>query len=246
MSPARDPFFPTTHWTLIARLKGSDQQEVRRALDDICRQYHYPLYCYIRRRGLSHHDAEDALQEFMAKLLRLETFEQAQPEHGKLRGLLCVALQRFLISHHQSSAKQQQQREISVHDDTLPLEQAEQRYLKERFTEADTPELIFDRQWARELMARVMAQLGDSYAARGKRAVFDALLPSLLSGDTLHGEPVAELAAQLGMTAGNLRIAKNRLLSRYRDLLEKEVAQTVPEAEVRAEIAHLMQAFARR
>ena len=37
--------FPATHWTLIHRLRSGDAVVARRALDDLCTQYHYPLYC---------------------------------------------------------------------------------------------------------------------------------------------------------------------------------------------------------
>lgn len=73
--PKGESRFPTTEWTLISRLKSEDGATSARALDDLCRQYHYPLYCLIRSRGLAHHDAEDALHDFLAKLLRLESLQ---------------------------------------------------------------------------------------------------------------------------------------------------------------------------
>src|SRR5687767_4122376 len=111
MQPRDDGRFPTTHWTLIARLKGPDDGDARRALNEICAQYHYPLYCYIRRRGLEHHDAEDALHDFLARLLRLDSLEKASAAQGRLRGYLCVSLQRFLISRHQSAGQRMKDRE---------------------------------------------------------------------------------------------------------------------------------------
>ena len=64
---------PTTQWTLVARLNSGDAEHARAALDELCRAYHYPLYCQIRRRGLDHHDAEDALHDFLAA--------QSAPDH---------------------------------------------------------------------------------------------------------------------------------------------------------------------
>ena len=103
---------PTTHWSLIARLKGVDTEQARMALDELCRAYHYPLYCYIRRRGLPHHDADDVLHEFLAKLLRLDTFGVADAEKGRLRSFLLVALRRFLNTWHKDQQKRRE-REIS-------------------------------------------------------------------------------------------------------------------------------------
>lgn len=39
-----------TQWSLFPLSRGGDEQEPMRALNRLCSQYHYPLYCYIRRR----------------------------------------------------------------------------------------------------------------------------------------------------------------------------------------------------
>ncbi len=245
MHPPGNGQFPTTHWTLIERLKSGDEREVRSALEDICTQYHYPLYCYIRRRGLNHHDAEDVLHDFLAKLIRLETFELADREQGRLRGFLSFTLQRFLNSRHRDTQHERQLISLD-HSAAFSLETAAQRYLSERFTDSDSPERVFERQWARELLNQVLQQLGEYYAKRGKSEIFNALRPTLLGGGSLRGEPVEALAERLGMTPGMLRITKMRLLTKYRELLEKEVLRTVEDKEdVRSEIEHLMSLFAK-
>ena len=242
MIPPSDGTFPETHWTLIQRLKSPDPSTVRRALDELCRQYYYPLYCYIRHRGLEHHDAEDALQDFLVKLLRLGTFEEADASRGRLRAFLGTALRRFLINWR---------RDHSARDRAASLELAttghdrEQRYREERFTEAETPEFIFDRQWGLEVLHRVIHRLGKSYAARGRTCVFETLRPVLHAGGSLRGEDTSRLAAALDTTEGAVRVALSRLLRDYRGILEDEILQTVDSrAEVETEIAHLLQVFA--
>jgi RNA polymerase sigma-70 factor (ECF subfamily) len=240
MVEAKDARFPTTSWTLIARLKGGDAEDARRALDELCTQYHYPLYCYIRRSGLDHHDAEDALHDFFAKLLRLEVFAEAEPEQGRLRALLGTALRRFLANWHRDRPHRNQ--EVSA-DATVG---DEQRYRAERFIEAETPERIFERKWGHELLARVLVRLGESYAKRGRSAVFEELRPALAAGGTLRGGDAPEIAARLGMSEGALRAALARLLTEYREVLEAEVRQTVERPEdVEDEIAHLLSLFQR-
>lgn len=164
--------FPATHWTLVQRLHSGDSAVVRRALDDLCAQYHYPLYCYLRRRGLSYEDAEDALHDFLAKLLRLDAFAQADATKGRLRSFLATMLQRFLINWRRDHAERYQESSL---DDLPRADEAEERYQQEQFTEHDTPEIIFDRKWGRELLVRVLRRLGESYAHKGKAALFKAL-----------------------------------------------------------------------
>ena len=185
MADDKDARFPTTRWTLIARLKGGDAEDVRIALDDLCTQYHYPLYCYIRRCGLDHHDAEDALHDYFAKLLRLGVFAGAEPEQGRLRAFLGTGLRRFLANWQRD--RPHRQREVSSDAVTVTADN-ERRYRMERFIETETPERIFERKWGHELLARVLVRLGESYSKRDRTAVFKALQPALAAGGTLRGE----------------------------------------------------------
>ncbi len=237
--------FPTTQWALIERLSAGDTKDARLALDELCAQYHYPLYCYIRSRGLEHYDAEDALHDFLVRQLRLDSLKRASEGRGRLRHFLTVSLKRFLITRHQAKATRMQERCLSLEALQGAMDKAEQRYLKERFTDGHTPEHVFDRQWAHELLARVLRRLGEHYASRGREALFKALRPSLLAGGSLRGQPVEAMAESLGTTAGALRTAQLRLLAKYREFVEAEVAQTVSDpADVRGEIEYLMSLFA--
>lgn len=239
MKESLDGRFPTTHWTLIQRLKSEDALVSTRALEDLCRQYHYPLYCYIRRRGLDHHDAEDALHDFLAKLLRLDSLQDTEAARGRLRGFLCTSLQRFLINWHERR-RHSTQRVKSLED----LSESEKRYQMEHLTDADTPERIFNRKWSQELLKRVLESLDEDYQARGKSADYQALRPILLAGGSLRGYDTQALSLSLNITEGTLRIRLHRLLKDYRTLLRNEVLQTVGHMdEVEDEISHLMAVF---
>jgi RNA polymerase sigma factor (sigma-70 family) len=236
--------FPATQWTLIHRLRSNDTKVARRALDDLCAQYYYPLYCYIRRRGLDQHDAEDALHDFFSKLLRLGAFTEADAGKGRLRSFLSTMLQRFLINwrrdHHDSSGQKPET------DDLPQGPDAEERYQQEQLTEHDTPEKLFDRKWSHEMLVRVLHRLSESYSSKGKAALFENLEPVLQTGGSLRGHDAAALAARLSITEGALRVALSRLLRDYRKVLDEEVLQTVRSAEeVDGEIAHLLEAFRR-
>ena len=233
--------FPHTRWTLIARLKSPDAAIARRALDDLCMQYYYPLYCYIRRRGFEHHDAQDALHDFFAKVIRLAVFECAEAGSGRLRAFLSTALQRFLINWHRDNAHRE--REVSL-DLAPPGEDPERRYRSEHFTDTETPERVFDRKWGHELLENVVRRLDQDCTVRGRKFFFDTLRPVLLAGGSLRGHDSAQIASTLGISEGALRVALSRLLGEYRAILEDEVRQTVETSdEVDGEIAHLLGVF---
>src|ERR1700733_2432069 len=88
--------FPTTKWTLIfrARLPGS---EAGAAIEELCRDYWFPIYTFLRRRGHSRADAEDLTQGFFQKLIEDGLFQTAQRDKGRLRSLLLAALEFFLV-----------------------------------------------------------------------------------------------------------------------------------------------------
>lgn len=235
---------PTTRWTLLSRLDGGDQERKQAALDEICQAYHYPLYCQIRRRGLDHHDAEDALHDFLAKLLRQDSFSAADAEKGRLRTYLLTALQRFLATRHQGQARRQA-REASL-ESRAAIAAAEGRYERDETAHHESPDRLFDRQWAQELMRQVLQRLRAHHAAKGKAQFFDALCPVLLAGGSLKDQDTATLAAQLGLRPGTLRTALMRLLQDYRRTLWNEILQTVQAREqVVEELAILMACFQR-
>ncbi len=243
-APSQDGKFPTTQWTLVSRIRSRSESVARQALDDLCAQYHYPLYCYIRRRGLSHHDAQDALHDFFAKLLRLGVLHRTAPDGGRLRGFLSTSLQRFLINWHRDHAKE---RLLDSLEAGRELAAAEERFERERLTDDDTPESIFERKWAHELLRQVQSRLHELYRERDREAVFLALLPSLQAGGTMRGEDGSGIAVRLGMSPGALRVAMSRLLDDYRTELRHAVRQTVEHDEdVEEELAALINVFQRR
>ncbi|MEQ1858635.1 MAG: hypothetical protein ABMA13_01720 [Chthoniobacteraceae bacterium] len=232
--------FPDTRWTLIQRLRSDDSTTARRALDEICVQYYYPLYCYIRRRGLERPDAEDVLHSFLGRLLLAESLHGAQMAKGPLRGMLTTALDHFLSNWHRDGAARE--RLVQIDGQT-----AEERYASECATDADTPERVLERKWGQELMARVLSRLQAAYVGKGRGAVFEVLEPVLKAGGSLRGEEPARLAATLGMSEGTLRVALSRLLKDFRATLEAEVFETVSSwEEVPGEINHLMSVFSPR
>ena len=242
--PQCDPCFPPTRWTLISRLRSEDEQIARPALAELCSLYQFPLYCFIRRRGFDHHDAEDALQDFFAKLLRLDSFAAADPEKGRLRSYLATALHHFLIDWRKK------ENGISRSSAWSPpcgrLEDLLLRYEREVGDSAANPEVILDRRWAHEIMARAIAKVRQTHAGRGKERTFDAMLPVLIAGGRMARGQSATLAAELGMTEGSVRVALSRLLRDYRDALEAVVMETVTTREqVAEEISYLLSLFSR-
>ncbi|MBP7951536.1 MAG: sigma-70 family RNA polymerase sigma factor [Verrucomicrobiales bacterium] len=217
MKEAAKGRFPTTRWTLIKRLNAGDEGESRAALDELCVSYHYPLYCYLRWRGLKHHDAQDALHDFLSKLLRLEAFKQADAEKGRLRTFLATALQRFLMNRHRDNRRHAG--DISIDADV------ERRFQHEAFADDLTPEKVLERIWAAEILRAALRDLAEAEEKAGRGASFRVLEPFLSPDGGTSGH---EQAAQaLGLNAAATRQMLKRLRDKFRIHLRRRVAETL-------------------
>src|SRR5689334_11373587 len=97
MSPSASvSSFPSSHWSLITRAGGSDPEQARLALAELCRRYWYPIYAFVRRRLGSVHNAEDATQGFFAHLLKGNVLAAADPGRGRFRTYLLACCKHYL------------------------------------------------------------------------------------------------------------------------------------------------------
>ena len=88
--------FTATHWSVVLAARDGDSIRARAALEVLCRTYWYPLYAFIRGSGYSPPDAQDLTQGFFARLLAKDYLRVVEPEKGRFRAFLKMALKRFL------------------------------------------------------------------------------------------------------------------------------------------------------
>lgn len=235
------PVFATTHWSVVLKAGRSDTVNAQAALEHLCRDYWYPLYAYVRRRGHSPQDAQDLTQAFFARLLERHWIGDADPGRGRFRTFLLTALSRFLSDEW--DRMRAQKRGGGIWHVPLQIGMAETRYGHEPVDDS-TPEQCYERRWALTLLDNVLRRLRDEYESEGRGPLFDGLSASLLG----RGESVAyaELGGRLGMNEGAVKVAAHRLRKRYRQLLHREIAQTVAgSGEVEEELRHLLTVLSR-
>jgi DNA-directed RNA polymerase specialized sigma24 family protein len=219
--------FAATQWTVVlAAARSNVSPSAAKAMAELCCTYWYPLYAYVRRRGVDAHEAEDLAQEFFTRLLAKDFFKGVNREKGKFRAFLLASMKHFLANEwDRSQAKKRGGGQIMLSLDTLA---AGSRYNLEP-THNLTPEKLFERQWAITVLDRVLARLQAEMSSGGKQAMYDHL-KKLLTADR-QSIRYAQLAAELDMTEGALKVAVHRLRHRYRELLRAEIAQTVATSE---------------
>jgi RNA polymerase sigma-70 factor (ECF subfamily) len=233
---AHGDIFTTTHWTVVLAAGGKPTPAADRALAELCRTYWYALYAYVRRRGHARQDAEDVVQGVFARFLARDYLEGLSREKGRFRAFLLACMKHFIADEwdRASAAKRDVQRTVP-----LEAETAERRYLAEP-VDTDTPERLFERQWALTLLETAVQRLRRDYETLGQAGLFMELRFAL-TGER-SAVPYADLAARLGMTSEAVRVAVHRLRQRYRQVLRQEIAHTVTdEANTGAELDHLRQ-----
>jgi RNA polymerase sigma-70 factor (ECF subfamily) len=239
-SSAAPGLFPRTRWSLVLAASRRHSPESAAALETICRAYWHPLYAYARHCGHPPHDAQDLTQEFFAQLLEKHWLETADPEKGRLRTFLIVALKNFMSKQwRRQSAQKRGGGRASVQMDT---EFAESRYAVDASAKRD-PDEVFDRQWALTLLELTLKRLRAEFAAAGKAGDFDLLKGCLMAE---HGAiDYRAVARQLGINAGAARVAVHRLRRRFREFYREEIAKTLAEgADLDGELRHLAAALA--
>ena len=233
-TPQTTSYFPVTRWSLVLRATGTKDAGAVKALGELLKSYWTPLQSYARRSGLDDSDAEDAVQSFCESLIHRESLRTADRVQGRLRSFLLASFQNHLRSLHRDRSRQKRGggAEVVSLDDAGPL-------LEGHMASAESPDHIFDRQWAHTLLERVMQRLRDEYAGRGKQEAFAVLEPALVwNGKAMSYEA---MAAKLGLNATAVAQAVKRMRGRFRALLDAEIADTVegPDA-VAEERLHLI------
>ena len=227
--------FPQTRWSVVLAARAPDDARRADALDALCRAYWFPLYVYIRRRGLAAEDAEDLTQAYFATLIERDYLAQADRERGKLRSFLLTTLKHFLADEWSKSAALKR----GPHKKLISIDaaRAEEQYALEP-ADTDSPDRLYEKRWALTVLDNVLEALRGDYAKTGQGQVFDALQQFLAWNSS--GEAYRDVAAELGMKESAVRVAIFRLRRRYGDLLRAQIADTVvsPE-EVPAELDYL-------
>jgi RNA polymerase sigma factor (sigma-70 family) len=183
-----------TRETLLMRVR---KQYDEAAWEEFVHYYRGYVYNIARRMGLSHHDAEEAVQTVMVQLWKkLPEFEY-DSRRGRFRGWLCT-----VTSNAVKTMMQRKSRDL----DRLTAGEQEElgRYLHEIKT-APGDELA-EREWMAYIMTmawnRVREELGEN-----EKAAFEMVS---------RGAGVDEVSQKLGITTSSVYVYKKRVTDRLK------------------------------
>jgi RNA polymerase sigma-70 factor (ECF subfamily) len=223
---------------VLAAGKSSSPQH-KQALGTLCQTYWFPLYAYLRRHGYNTNEAADYTQAFFTQMLEKHYLKKIKPSPGKFRSFLLASLKHFVANEHdRARAKKRGGGRTLL---SLDFENAENQYALEPADHL-SPEKLFEKSWALTVLKRTMDRLEAELAGKNKQKLFDHLRVYLAA--EASSVPFREVATELGMTEGAVRVAVHRLRRRCRELLREEIAQTVAsEDQIDEEIRGLFSAL---
>lgn len=213
---------------LSARSRGTDASFA--ALESLALAYWRPIYAWLRGQGHSHEEAQDAVQGFFAYLLSRDFLRNIQPEGGRFRNFLLVALRRWLKDERHRSINVKRRAEVEL----LPWNELEGTALSSK---AASPEEAFDLSWAEALVERAMKTLAARWEHRA--ALFAALRLTIESPGNV--EKYAAIAARLGTSEGAVGKAAHDLRQQFAEQIQREIRDTVARDEdVEEELRYLL------
>lgn len=216
--------FQTTQWDAILLAAQSKAPGGQAALEELCRVYWHPLYAFVRRVEQGPDDAKDLVQGFFLHLLGHKALRQVSPLKGKFRSFMLTSLQNYMSN--EADRTRSQKRGGNVKFVSLEREAANEPYQLESF-DSLPPEIVFDARWAITLLDEAMSRLRGIYASQGKTAILEQLKLFLDPLNNAELPSCDQLAQEIHVNAGTVRVLVHRLRKQYTALLREEVARTV-------------------
>jgi len=239
-SSATNAEFPETPWTIVALARDGGDEAAAAALESLLAIYWKPVYAYLRRLRNSPQDAEDLTQGLFCDLLSRDFPWEIAPENGRLRSFLLVATRNYVAKDWRK--RNSKKRGGGRPPYSLDFAEAE-RLLNTWAVDRLSPDRVFERQWACDLLDTVFASMERHYHESGRGELFEALKERGVA----TGSPsttYAEIARRLGMKEAAVKTAASRLRNRYRKTLREEVARTLAAGEdLESELAYLSRLF---
>ncbi len=227
--------FDPTNWSVILAAGAEhDVPAQRAALTALLEKYWRPLYVFSVQSGQSHHDAQDLVQGFFARLVGQGSLAKADPTRGRFRNFLLTAFKHFSANERERDQRQKRGGGFEFISVAAMLEGG----FGEPAGSDPSPELAYERRWAHAVVEAAVRRTEREYARRQRGAIFERLREFITAeGATERYEIVAE---ELGLAAGTVKVEVFRLRREFREQLRAEVAANVTEpGEIEDEIRHL-------
>lgn len=193
---------PPTRYTLISKLQDSQNAE---AWHEFASIYQPLIFRICQNRGLQHADATDVTQEVLARVsTAIESFDGSQ-KGATFRGWLYRVTRNLVADFFRRQQKQAMNFDNAnllqaVEQDPLPGESAE-----------------FQLEYQRQIFLVVAREVESQVQPNTWQAFWQT---------EVQRRNVEEVAAELGMNAGAIYVARSRIVARLKKAVEKRLNET--------------------
>ncbi len=226
--------FLTTHWSLVEGIASADESSNRALIESLLDHYWKPVYCYLRRKGHSNEEAKDLTQGFFHEVvLERHLVEKADPEKGRFRSFLLMALNRYLANVRKHDERQRR----APRGKLVPLHMVEPPELSQTAAQA-TPDDCFNYAWVSSLLERVLEEVEGTCHREGKTVHWHlfhdrVLAPIMDRTDVLSlGEVCTRYGIEDEAKASNMIVTVKR---RFQRLLREHLRKSVMSDELIAD-----------
>jgi RNA polymerase sigma-70 factor (ECF subfamily) len=188
---------PPTRASLLVRLRDRRDETAWREFVDL---YVPVIYGYLRKQGLQDADAVDLAQEVLSAVAGAVGRLEYDPQRGAFRSWLFTVVRRKLANWRQAQR----------HRPRGSGGGATQRLLEQ----CPLPEAVqaeWEAEWEQWVFAWACAQV--------RRDVTEATWQAFWR-TAVDGQPGKQVAADLGLTAGAVYLARRRVLARLKELIQ--------------------------
>ncbi len=197
------PLDPETRTSLLAQLGSGVDHE---AWSEFVRLYQPVIFNFAVRQGLQDADAQDVVQVVLTRVARKARSWDPAQGRGSFRGWLAVMVRNLAIDHFR--AQQRRPGHLSREADVVSdVRDGEPR--------------AFDWEQRRSLF---------QWAAERVRNEFQASTWDAFWQTSVQQRGVPEVAAELGLSAGAIYVARSRVLARIRQLISQSEFDSQREA----------------
>lgn len=214
-------YFPSTHWSLLAKASLNGESGARDAMEELCRRYWTPIHLFIRAQGHSEIESQDLTQAFLLHLLERSALRKPDRLKGRFRSFLLGSLTLFLRDHldRQRAEKRGGNQPHASLDDTGDPPHPPSPH-------NEPPNSVrFDREWAMVILEGALAKVQEEYLGAGRSKAYD-VLRQFLPG-ALHAIPYLDAAEKLQMGLPAFKSEVHRMRTRFRAFVREEIAGTV-------------------
>ena len=214
-------YFASTCWTTIHSCSGNDST-AQAARAELCRDYWYPVYAFIKFQGNDTHYAEDLARDFFAYILGRSWLERVDQSKGRFRSFLLGTLNHFLSD--EASRKTARKRAGGYHH--IPHDLRSEERLDPAYEGANgVPREIYEVEWATSLVVATLKQLEEEYEVAERALHYQHLKCYLKVEGALDSYQV--VAAAIKISVSNVKVSVHRMRKRYAEILRERVAATI-------------------